>query len=106
MKIVKTQFTAKMRKLSAEWTVEKSQDLEHVLSDTLREEIDREIVGQITLENLKEQGWYRVDIGPDHGIITDEWCATYLSDEYWHFNSRIWMFKSSEDAVRFALEWS
>ena len=109
MKIIKTKVNAKTRQLSANWTVEQAQDLEHHISDDLakilQEEIDREIIEEITGASLVEQGWTKV---PNFFVVIDEvqnWLAENTSDDYRCWGKSVY-FKSSEDATLYVLKWS
>lgn len=111
MKIIKTKVNAKTRPLNANWTVEQSQDIEHQISDELakimQEEIDREIIEEITSVGLVEQGWTKV---PNYVrlLTIDEmqnWLAENTTDEYKLLKYSV-CFKNYEDATLYILKWA
>lgn len=109
MKIIKTTVNAKTRKLNATWTVEKSQDLEHHISDELarilQEEIEKEIVEEITGNTLVEQGWTKVPITVWQNVDMDRWLEENMTNEYKHLKKYAY-FKSSADATLYILKWA
>lgn len=109
MKIIKTKVNAKTRQLSANWTVEQAQDLEHHISDDLakilQEEIDREIIEEITGASLVEQGWTKVPVTIWRNVNMEAWLSENMIDEYKHLSNYAY-FKSSDDATLYILKWT
>jgi len=106
MKIVKTIVRAKSRNLNAEWSIEQSQDLEHIFDNNLQKEIDKEIMSQIQRQSLIDKGWHKVAVSR-HTLsnkIPSYWVPQNIVHDFQIF-SDCWMFEAQEDAVRFALEW-
>ena len=106
MKIIKTKVNAKTRQLSANWTVEQSQDLIcDDLTKTLQEEIDKEVILEILGASLVDRGWTKV---PNFLFDIDElqnWLAENTSDDYRCWGKSVY-FKSSKDATLYVLKWA
>jgi hypothetical protein len=75
----------------------------------LQEEIDREVIMELSIKNLVSQGWTSVEVGAgieDFNEI-DQWIRENIgasSCEY-HWIYDIWAFKHSDDATLFKLKW-
>lgn len=71
----------------------------------IREEIDKEVVVKIRVQQLLSQGWTRVVINiPDHEGIGPWMQANMRGD--WRGFYNIWMFEDADDATLFKMRWS
>jgi hypothetical protein len=99
MKIEKKTINSKTRKLSANYTMEVSQDIESYFGDELEKLITEEINNEI-------MHWHCVML---HSLIqdrlSDDWCKQHLKDEYRCYG-HYWYFKLESDATMFALTWT
>jgi hypothetical protein len=106
MNINKTKVQTKSRRLSASYTMEKPQDLDHLLggefAKIIQVEIDREIVLTVKAESLVKQGWIQI---PFTVKISIDWFNENIRDEYAMILGKMY-FKSQEDAVLYSLTWS
>lgn len=79
-------------------------ELDETLADILRQEIDREILTEIRIAQLIEQGWFMVTV---FGLDMDG-VGTWMEDNIrgnWRGFTTSWMFESENDAVLFKLRW-
>lgn len=103
MKITKETVTTKTRKLSANWTVEQSQDLQ-AMSETLQKEIDREILDTLISTELENKCWIKVPVTKSRQICV-QWLEENMTDEYLLLTNTAY-FKSQADAMLYILRWS
>lgn len=105
MKISKIPVSTKTRKLSANWTVERSQDLDQAVvsefAKILQEQIDKEVLMTIKAEELIKQGWFMIPFAVKTSI---NWFKENIKDEYAMILGKMY-FKSQEDAVFYTLTW-
>jgi hypothetical protein len=105
MKIEKTTVGSSTRKLSAKYTIDYSQEVEHVISDQLQKEIDNEVINTMIGPTLRETGWYFVQVKTVHWQdIPHDWVKTSIQGEYKCFGN-YWYFREHGDAVLFTLKW-
>ena len=108
MKIEKKTINSKTRKLSSNYTMEVSQDIESYFDDEVEKLITEEINNEIMHEIFKGQhnDWHCVML---HSLIqdglSDDWCKQHLKDEYRCYG-HYWYFKLESDATMFALTWT
>ena len=89
------------------------------MAKRMADEIDREIIENITIEILMEDGWTQTNLNPpltEYGGImgkpfedwyskTAEWISTYAQGEYKLIKGH-WLFNDPRDATMFILRWS
>lgn len=88
------------------------------MAKRMADEIDREIIENITMEILIEDGWTQTNLNPplsEYGMmkkpfedwysITAEWCHLYVQGEYKLLRGK-WLFNDPRDATMFILRWS
>lgn len=103
MKIEKISINTNTRKLSANYTFEVSQDLEHAFGDELQRVIDNEVMHEIFKASEKFEDWHTVTV--DHwDNISNDWIKENIKKEY-HCFGHYWYFKEKSDAVMFSLTW-
>ena len=104
----------KTKQLTANWQVDKVEDLSTVFSEELRKEIDQEIVNEIIVVSLiKDKGWTEPNISygkyswpfSDRKAEISEWVHLNAAGEYKNLNGR-WIFELASDATMFTLKWS
>ena len=104
----------KSRKLTATWTIDMAQDmqalhdidLEEVLTKTLQEEIDREIVFDIMREDVKSMGWRKADLRLDPNLEDKvAWIHINAVGDYKVIDNHAW-FELESDISHFLLKWS
>lgn len=105
MDIKKTIINSKTHKLSDAYTVDYTQDVEHVIGDEIEKAINDEVMNQIAGPALLEQGWTLV-IVKDWQRIPQEWIDANLSRNC-NYNcfGYYWYFELESDATLFALNW-
>jgi len=84
----------------------KMDDIEQTLADILKEEIDREIMINISVSRLISYGWTLVTINPTadlNGI--DAWMQANIKEDWRLFEGQA-VFLDPNDAVLFKLTWS
>ena len=106
IKIVKQQITAKSRKLSASWTVDKATEILTVLREDMPYEIDWQVLCDIDPDR---KHWIELDFsdtakeaGRD---VIEAWCKETFNHGYFVFSNRI-MFHREADVEFFLLRWS
>jgi hypothetical protein len=88
------------------------------LTKRIADQIDQEVIENITLEILIEDGWTQTNINPafsEYGMMkkpfedwyskTSEWINTYAQGEYKLIKGQ-WLFNDPRDATMFILRWS
>jgi hypothetical protein len=106
MKLDKVKVESKTRALSAKYTVEQSEEIEHILGDELQKEIDNEVMNSILGPTLRERGWYPIVLKDTYWAdIPKEWIAGNIQYKYSCFGS-YWYFENQADATAFALKWT
>lgn len=79
-------------------------DLETMLSEILRQEIDRTMVEEISIKSYLDRGWHLVSIDqPDLNDI-GQWMQEFIHCGWRGYRDR-WVFESEQDAVIFKLRW-
>ena len=94
------------------------QDVMDRMTKQMADEIDQEIIDNITLEILIEDGWIQTNLNPafsEYGMTkkpfedwyskTAEWCHLYAQGEYKLVKGQ-WLFNDPRDATMFILRWS
>lgn len=93
------------RKLSADYTFESSQDVEHIIGDELEKAINDEVMNQIAGPSLIEKGWTQVVV-KNWEIIPQEWLDENLSGKHsYNCFGYYWYFENKADATIFSLRW-
>lgn len=106
MDIKKTIISSKTRKLSDAYTVEYSQDVEHVISDEIEKAINDEVMNQIAGPALIENGWTQVVV-KNWECISQDWLDENLSGKHsYNCFGYYWYFEHKSDATMFALKWA
>lgn len=77
-----------------------------VWAKALQEEIDKEMIEELKLVTLLQQGWIEPTFkynsrNPDIGA----WVHTHTQGEYKNLNGK-WIFKNGADATAFTLKWA
>lgn len=103
MKLDKTIVNGNTKALSANYTVEYSEEIEHVIGEELQREIDNEVINQIIGPTLIDEGWTYIEVS-NHWDIPGNWAKENLKNEYKTFG-RFWYFKNKADATMFSLRW-
>ncbi len=103
MKLNKVKVEAKTRALSANYTIELSEEIESILGDELQKAIDDEVMNNIIGPTLIEDNWTHIYLR-NYEQVTTEWLKENMSDTYKMFGS-YWYFKSKKDAMTFSLRW-
>ncbi len=105
MKLEKVNVGSSTRKLSADYKVEQSQDVEHIIGDELQKAIDDEILNTLVGPHLIEEGWTQVVIRGWQNI-SQEWLNENIKDKHGYAGyGYYWYFKNKDDATMFALKW-
>jgi hypothetical protein len=71
----------------------------------LQEEIDREIVDSMIVEDCKQNGWTGVPVNAVSPIDMSEWVHLNATGDY-RFAAQTWWFENAIDATNFALKWA
>lgn len=104
--IVKQQVTAKLRKLSASWTVDNATKILTVMGQDIQYEIDWKVLCDIDPDR---KHWIELnfsDTAKKAGRDAIEaWCKETFKHGYFMFSNRV-MFHSEADAEFFLLRWS
>ena len=87
------------------------------MAKRMADQIDREIIENITMEMLILDGWTQTNINPafsEYGMmkkpfedwysITADWINTYTQGDYKLLKGQ-WLFKDPRDATMFILRW-
>jgi hypothetical protein len=80
------------------------EEIGELLSNFLREEIDREIIREIEINHLVSCGWTKVSLDHPFPSDVDAWVRDNVQGGSRRYHST-WLFESSEDAVLFKLRW-
>ena len=102
-----TAMNTNTRKLSAKYTMEITQDIEHMseinaeLEKILAKEIQNEMLNGIARLTLLDSGYTYVQYIPN---VPDEWIKDHVQYEYKNYGSH-WYFKEKSDAAMFMLKW-
>jgi hypothetical protein len=105
MKIKKEKVGSSTRKLSANYTVDLTEEVEHILGDELQKAIDDEIMNTIVGPNLIQEGWTQLTVR-DWQTIPQEWIDENIKDRHsYTCFGYYWYFKNEKDATMFALKW-
>jgi len=88
------------------------------LAKQMADQIDQEVIENITMEILIKDGWTQTNINPafpEYGMMskpfedwyskTSEWINTYAQGEYKLIKGQ-WLFNDPRDATMFILRWS
>jgi hypothetical protein len=80
-------------------------DLEKMLVEILREEIDREVVVEISVAAFLDMGWTLVTIGPDADLDgIGDWMQVNVTGEWRLYAGRA-VFSEANDATLFRVSW-
>lgn len=87
-------------------------------SKDIARQIDKELLDDIMIAVLKDEGWIETKVNPaytDMGMLsgryeqwysqTAEWCHRYAQGDYKLLKGQ-WLFKDPRDATMFILRWS
>ena len=93
------------------------QDMLDRMSEDMSREIDKELLDDITIAILINEGWTETKVNPaftDMGMLsgrfedwysqTGKWCHLYAQGEYKLVKGQ-WLFKDPRDATMFILKW-
>jgi hypothetical protein len=97
-------------------------DLENIMLDRMSKEIareiDKELLDDIMIAVLKDEGWIETKVNPaytDMGMLSGKYEQWYSQTAEWiHLNAQgdykllkgQWLFKDPRDATMFILRWS
>lgn len=104
MKISKTKVETSLQKLSKDYTVEYSEDIESIFNEELESVINEEITNQIAGPILTDQGWHLVVLDAGWSDVDSDWLDVNISGIYRCFG-HYWYFERDTDAVAFKLRW-
>ena len=107
MKIEKVKVGSSTRKLSADYTVDLTEEVEHIIGDELQKAIDDEILNTIVGPTLIEEGWTQVVVkNCNWANIPQEWLDENLSGRHsFKCFGYYWYFENEKDATIFSLKW-
>ncbi len=72
----------------------------------LQEEIDKEMIEELKLVTLLQQGWIEPTFKYDRkNADIGAWVHTHTQGEYANLNGK-WIFKNGADATAFTLKWA
>lgn len=81
-------------------------DLENTIVKILREEIDREIIIEMSISRLLHEGWTLVTFGLDSDMSgIDRWMQENIKGDWRLFSGKAVM-QNKEDAILFKITWS
>jgi hypothetical protein len=109
MKIKKVIIQPQARTLTANWTVEVSNDndIETQMSESLSKEIADEIDFEIMMDLLVQTGWHKVVLRPmtwEDGATIDNWVENNVKCRF-HTRGLVWLFEDAKDANWFSMRW-
>jgi predicted alternative tryptophan synthase beta-subunit len=105
MKIEKVKVGSSTRKLSANYTVDLTEEVEHIIGDELQKAIDEEILNTIVGPTLVEEGWTQVML-KQYINVPQEWLDENLSGRHsFKCFGYYWYFENEKDATMFSLKW-
>lgn len=94
------------------------QDILDQMSKEIAREIDKELLDDIMIAVLKDEGWIETKVNPaytDMGMLSGKYEEWYSQTAEWiHLNAQgdykllkgQWLFKDPRDATMFILRWS
>jgi len=94
------------------------QDILDQMSKEIAREIDKELLDDIMIAVLKDEGWIETKVNPaytDMGMLSGKYEQWYSQTAEWiHLNAQgdykllkgQWLFKDPRDATMFILRWS
>lgn len=94
------------------------QDILDQMSKEIAREIDKELLDDIMIAVLKDEGWIETKVNPaytDMGMLSGKYEEWYSQTAEWiHINAQgdykllkgQWLFKDPRDATMFILRWS
>lgn len=93
-------------------------DIAQSLAEKMAKEIDKELLDDMMIAILKDEGWIETKVNPaftDMGMLsgryeqwysqTAEWIHLNATDDYKLLKGQ-WLFKNKDDAIMFILRWS
>ena len=93
-------------------------DIAQSLADKLAKQIDKELLDDIMIAVLKDEGWIETKVNPaytDIGMLSGKYEEWYSKTAEWiHINAQgdyklikgQWLFKDPRDATMFILRWT
>ena len=93
-------------------------DIAQSLADKLAKQIDKELLDDIMIAVLKDEGWIETKVNPaytDMGMLSGKYEEWYSKTAEWiHINAQgdyklikgQWLFKDPRDATMFILRWA
>jgi hypothetical protein len=93
-------------------------DIAQSLADEIAKQIDKELLDDIMIAVLKNEGWIETKVNPaytDMGMLSGKYEQWYSQTAEWiHINAQgdyklikgQWLFKDPRDATMFLLRWS
>lgn len=93
-------------------------DIAQSLADEIAKQIDKELLDDIMIAVLKNEGWIETKVNPaytDIGMLSGKYEEWYSKTAEWiHINAQgdyklikgQWLFKDPRDATMFLLRWS
>lgn len=94
------------------------EDIAQSLADEIAKQIDKELLDDIMIAVLKDEGWIETKVNPaytDIGMLSGKYEEWYSKTAEWiHINAQgdyklikgQWLFKDPRDATMFLLRWS
>jgi hypothetical protein len=94
------------------------EDIAQSLADEIAKQIDKELLDDIMIAVLKNEGWIETKVNPaytDMGMLSGKYEEWYSKTAEWiHINAQgdyklikgQWLFKDPRDATMFLLRWS
>ena len=93
-------------------------DIAQSLADKIAKQIDKELLDDIMIAVLKDEGWIETKVNPaytDMGMLSGKYEEWYSKTAEWiHINAQgdyklikgQWLFKDPRDATMFILRWA
>jgi hypothetical protein len=93
-------------------------DIAQSLADKIAKQIDKELLDDMMIAVLKDEGWIETKVNPaytDMGMLSGKYEEWYSRTAEWiHINAQgdyklikgQWLFKDPRDATMFLLRWS
>jgi hypothetical protein len=105
MHIKKEKVGSSTRKLSAKYTIDLSEEIEHIMGNELQKAIDDEVMNAIVGPTLLEKGWTQVVIDA-WADVDEEWLKNNLAGKHsYTCFGHFWYFEKESDATMFKLRW-
>ena len=94
------------------------EDIAQSLADEIAKQIDKELLDDIMIAVLKNEGWIETKVNPaytDMGMLSGKYEEWYSKTAEWiHINAQgdyklikgQWLFRDPRDATMFLLRWS